>query len=450
VADPEQGNTSSDQPTGLGAAGVVGAHGDAELSEAAVAALPPEVLAESIGEYFSAWGRRLRNGESGALPIIVGLVMIIIFFQLEQSVFLTSGNLTNLFVESSIYIMFGAAELFALLLSEIDLSIGYLAALGAFVMVEFNQPPVFLPWWVGLLAGVGLCTLFGLLQGTLITRLGLPSFVVTLGGLLACEGLVQVVANADSGALGGGISINGSSPVYKLVGSHMPLAAGWIVLAAALAVFAAMALRKAAKLRKDGLAAPPLGVTLMKIAVTAIGGIFVVWICNSNGGEGALHGAKGVPWVIPFVVIVLLFWTFVLGRTKFGRYIYAIGANPEAARRAGINVTMVRTAGFGLCGLMAGLAGMVYASNLGSISTDVDGGNLVLFAVAAAVIGGASLFGGRGKPLNALLGGLVIAVVVNGLALMSVSAAIQEIVTAVVLIAAVTLDAVVRRRATAH
>jgi D-xylose transport system permease protein len=274
--------------------------------------------------------------------------------------------------------------------------------------------------------------------------------VVTLGGLLACEGLVQVVANADPTALGGGIQLNGNAPVFKLVNSHMPIAAGWVVLAAAVAAFAILALRKAQKLRKQGLAAPPLGVTLLTIGVTAVGGVLVVWICNSNGGIGVLQGTKGVPWVIPFVVIVLLFWTFVLGRTKLGRYMYAIGANPEAARRAGINVPLVRTIGFALCGLMAGIAGMVYASNLGSISTDVDGGNLVLFAVAAAVIGGASLFGGRGKPLNALLGGVVIAVVVNGLALMAVSAAIQDIVTAVVLIAAVTLDAVVRRRATAH
>jgi D-xylose transport system permease protein len=450
VADPEQGSTSSDEPTGVGAAAVIGADGGVELSAAAAAALPPEVLAESIGEYFTAWGRRLRNGESGALPVILGLVAIIIFFQLEQSQFITSSNLTNLFIEASIYIMFGAAELFALLLSEIDLSIGYLAALGAFIIAELNQPPVFLPWWVGVLAGVGFCTAFGVMQGTLVTRLGLPSFVVTLGGLLACEGLVQVVANADPTALGGGIQLNGNAPVFKLVNSHMPIAAGWVVLAAAVAAFAILALRKAQKLRKQGLAAPPLGVTLLTIGVTAVGGVLVVWICNSNGGIGVLQGTKGVPWVIPFVVIVLLFWTFVLGRTKLGRYMYAIGANPEAARRAGINVPLVRTIGFALCGLMAGIAGMVYASNLGSISTDVDGGNLVLFAVAAAVIGGASLFGGRGKPLNALLGGVVIAVVVNGLALMAVSAAIQDIVTAVVLIAAVTLDAVVRRRATAH
>jgi D-xylose transport system permease protein len=179
----------------------------------------------------------------------------------------------------------------------------------------------------------------------------------------------------------------------------------------------------------------------MTIVITAIGGLILVLVCNSNGST------PGVPWVVPFVLLVILGWSVVLGRSRLGRYIYAIGANPEAARRAGINVARVRTIVFAMVGVTAALAGLVYASRLGSISTDVDGGDDVLFAVAAAVIGGASLFGGRGKPLNALLGGLVIAVVFNGLGLMGVTAAIQDLVTAAVLIAAVTLDSLVRRRA---
>jgi D-xylose transport system permease protein len=211
----------------------------------------------------------------------------------------------------------------------------------------------------------------------------------------------------------------------------------------AVSAFAVLRLRSAWSRRKRKLSAPPLGVTLISIVVTAIGGLVLVIICNANGTT------PGVPWVVPFVLVVILGWSFVLGRTRLGRYMYAIGANPEAARRAGINVGRIRTYAFIMVGLTAGLAGMVYESRLGSISTDVDGGDSVLFAVAAAVIGGASLFGGRGKPLNALLGGLVIAVVFNGLGLMGVSAAIQDLVTAAVLIAAVTLDALVRRRATA-
>ena len=422
---------------------VIGVNAEAELSDTAATALPPELAAGSVGEYFAAWGRRLRSGESGAAPVVVGLIVVIIFFQVEQSEFLTSGNLVNLFVQASIYIMFGAAELFALILSEIDLSIGFAAGAGAFIIAEINQPPVDLPWWVGVIAGVGFCGAVGGIQGLLITRLSLPSFIVTLGGFLAMEGVILELANIAPTALGGVISVPGASPVYKLAGANMSAALSWIVLVVAVSAFAVLRLRSAWSRRKRKLSAPPLGVTLISIVVTAIGGLVLVIICNANGTT------PGVPWVVPFVLVVILGWSFVLGRTRLGRYMYAIGANPEAARRAGINVGRFRTYAFIMVGLTAGLAGMVYESRLGSISTDVDGGDSVLFAVAAAVIGGASLFGGRGKPLNALLGGLVIAVVFNGLGLMGVSAAIQDLVTAAVLIAAVTLDALVRRRATA-
>jgi D-xylose transport system permease protein len=187
---------------------------------------------------------------------------------------------------------------------------------------------------------------------------------------------------------------------------------------------------------------------LLTIGVTAIGGVVVLLICNAN--RGLLTPLRGVPWVVPFVIVVLLLSSWLLARTRLGRYIYAIGANPEAARRAGINVARVRTIGFVLCSVTAGLAGLVYESRQGNIATDIDGGNLVLYAVAAAVIGGTSLFGGRGKPLHALLGGIVIAAVFNGLGLMNVSAAVQDMATAVVLIAAVTLDSLVRRRASTN
>jgi D-xylose transport system permease protein len=412
----------------------------ADLSAPAEAVLPPELAANSVGEYFAAWGRRLRNGESGALPIVAGLIIIVIFFQVQQHLFDSSGNLVNLLIQSSIYIMFGAAELFALLLSEIDLSIGFAAAVAAMIVAEVNSPPVNLPWTVAILAGLGFVAAFGFIQGQLITRLNLPSFVVTLGGLLFLEGVLLELADIDPTALGGVMSLPGTNPVYKLASAEMSVTLGWIVLVVGIAAYAGFAVLASAKKRKAGLTAPPLGVTLLTIGIVAIGGLILVLICNGNGTT------PGIPWVVPFVLVILFGWTVMLGRTKLGRYIYAIGANPEAARRAGINVGLIRTIGFTLCGLGAGFAGLVYMSYLGSISTGIDGGNYTLFAVAAGVIGGGSLFGGRGKPLNALLGGLVIGVVFNGLGLMGVSAAVQEMVTAGVLIAAVTLDALVRRR----
>ncbi len=407
--------------------------------------LAPEVLAGSLTEYFQAWGRRIRNGESGALPIIVGLILIVIFFQIEQSNFLTAGNLVNLLVQATVFIMFGAAEVFALILSEIDLSVGYVAAVGGFVIVELISSPVNFPWWLGIIGGLVVCGGIGVLQGTLITRLGLPSFIVTLGGLLGFQGVMLELANIDKTAVGGVIAINSNSPVFKLVNSNMSPALGWIVLVVALAIFAALTITRHARRRSEGLTAPPLSITLLTIAVTAAGGIALVVICNLN--RGLLVSLKGVPWVVPVVLAVLLAWSWLLARTRLGRYIYAIGANPEAARRAGINVARVRTIGFMLCSLTAGIAGLIYASRLGSMATDIDGGTLVLYAVAAAVIGGTSLFGGHGKPLHALLGGIVIAAVFNGLGLMGITAAGQDIATAIVLIVAVTLDSLVRRRA---
>lgn len=409
-----------------------------------LASAAPEVLADSLGEYLGAWGRRIRSGESGALPIVVGLIVIVVFFQIERSRFDSAINLVNLLQQSAIYIMLGAAQIFALVLSEIDLSVGFMLAFGGWVMAELIAPPVNFPWWLGILCGLAACGVMGYIQGSLITRLHIPSFVVTLGGLLFLEGAVIQLASEDPTAVGGVISVSPSSPVFKLVNSNISPGVSWIALAVGLAAFAALSLSRAARRRAQGLSAPPLSITLLTIAVTALGGIAVVYICNVN--RGLLVPLKGVPWVVPFVGLVLVAYSILLGRTRLGRYMYAIGANPEAARRAGINVQRVRRIVFMFTAVTAGIGGLVYLSFLGSISTGVDGGGYTLYAVAAAVIGGASLFGGRGKPIHALLGGLVIAIVFNGLALMGISAAFQYMATAVVLVVAAAVDALVRRR----
>jgi D-xylose transport system permease protein len=446
---PREGSIDEPAESVASLAGVAEPNGadSPAISDIEVATVAPEILAGSLREYFLAWGRRLRNGESGALPILAGLVLIVIFFQIQESKFLTAGNLVNLLVQATVYILLGAAEIFALLLSEIDLSVGYTAAVGAFVIAELIAPPVNLPWWLGILGGLLVTSGLGFLQGTLITRLGLPSFVVTLGGLLGFQGVMLEIANVDKTAVGGVIPIDTGSPIWKLVNENMSPALGWIVLVVGLALFAFVTLTRASRRRSQGLTAPPLSITILIIAVTAVGGIALVLICNAN--RGLLAPLRGVPWVVPFVIIVLLAWSWLLARTRLGRYIYAIGANPEAARRAGINVARVRTLAFMLCSLTAGIAGLVYESQQGSMSIDINGGTLVLYAVAAAVIGGTSLFGGRGKPLHALLGGIVIAAVFNGLGLMGITAAVQYMATAVVLIAAVTIDSLVRRRAAA-
>lgn len=417
--------------------------GNGELLTAAAVEVPPELVG-SLQEYLSAWVRRVRSGDSGALPIIAGLILIVVIFQTQQSKFLSSGNLVNLLVQAAVFVLLGLAETFALLLSEIDLSIGYVAAVGGFIVAELMANPYYWPWWAAVAIGLLVTAGIGALQGSLITRLRLPSFVVTLAGLLGWQGVMIFLADIDKTAVGGVIGIPTTNVVYELVNANVNTTVSWIGLAVVLGLFAVFALSRDARRRRSGLSAPPLSITFATIVVVAVAGVALVGVCNLN--RGVLVPLRGVPYVVPFVLVVLVAWTLLLGRTRLGRYIYAIGANPEAARRAGVNVPLVRTAAFTLCSFTAGLGGLVYESRLGSMATDIDGGTLVLYAVAAAVIGGTSLFGGKGKAVHALLGGLVIAAVYNGLGLLGVSAAGQDMATALVLVAAVTVDSLVRRR----
>jgi D-xylose transport system permease protein len=415
---------------------------DDTASEVALGA--PEVIADSLGEYVKIWISRVRNGESGALPVILGLVAIVVYFQVRNSLFLSAGNLVNLATQAAWIVTLGMAEVFVLLLGEIDLSIGYTSALGAVFTCWLLLPPNPAPWPLAVLVGLAVPALFSGLEGLIVTRLRLPSFIVTLAGQLLALGLLLEVMN--SAAPGGGGSIRLFNNVLSNIegGSLSPLA-GWIVAAAAVALAGVMFLVRDSRRRASNLTAPPLSVTVLKIVVMAIAGVVVVLIGNKDRGVG-LTVVRGVPWVVLLVLVVVVAWSFLLGRTRFGRYIYAIGGNAEAARRAGINLSRIRVLAFTLCGLTAGIMGIIYTSYLGSISTGVQGGQNVLYAVAAAVIGGTSLFGGRGKMLDAVLGGIIVAVIYNGLQLLGLGAAPQYIWTALVLLAAVTVDTLARRR----
>jgi D-xylose transport system permease protein len=414
-------------------------------SEVALAA--PEVIANSLGEYARIWVSRVRNGESGALPVILGLVAIVIYFQARSSLFLSAGNLVNLIEQAAWIVTLGMAEVFVLLLGEIDLSIGYTSALGATFTCWLLLPPNPAPWPLAVLVGLAVPALFSGLEGLIVTRLRLPSFVVTLAGQLAALGLLLEVMDSAAPSGGGSIRLY-PGVLYDIENGALSPLASWIVMAAAVALAAAMFLVRDTRRRASNLTAPPLSVTVLKIVVMAVAGVVVVLIGNTDRGVG-LTVVRGVPWVVLVVLVVLVAWSFLLGRTRFGRYMYAIGGNAEAARRAGINLSRIRVFAFTLCGLTAGIMGIIYTSQLGSISTGVPGGNNVLYAVAAAVIGGTSLFGGRGKMLGAVLGGFIVAVIYNGLGLLGLGAAPQYLWTAVVLLAAVTVDTLARRRSTA-
>jgi D-xylose transport system permease protein len=411
----------------------------------AVAAASPELMANSLSEYARIWVRRVRSGESGALPVVIGLVLIVAYFQIKNSLFLSAGNLVNLITQAAFIMTLGMAEVFVLLLGEIDLSAGFNAALGATIMA-WLLTTASVPWWVAVLAGLAFSAVFAGLEGVIITTLNVPSFVVTLAGYLAGLGLLIYIIDVAAPGSGGTIRLSNSIITDIEGGSLSPLA-GWIVTIVAVVLTGAYMLTRDGRRRANNLAAPPVSVTLLKVALMAVAGIVVVLICNTNRGVG-LTVLEGVPWVVVVVLVLLVLWTTLLNRTRFGRYVYAIGGNAEAARRAGINLRRIRVAAFALCGLTAGVTGIIYTSFLGSISNNVNGGQLVLFAVAAAVIGGTSLFGGRGRMFGAVLGGLVVAVIYNGLLLLGFGAAAQNIWTAVVLLAAVTVDSLSRRGST--
>jgi D-xylose transport system permease protein len=407
---------------------------DADVADVAV---PAELVSNSVGEYLRATIARIKGGETGVLPVVAGLLLVSVLFQSQNSHFLTAGNLVNLLVQAAVFSLLAMGEVFALVLGEIDLSIGFVAGLSGVVMAELVKPTTGWPWWAAIAVALVVCALIGLLQGSLITRIGLPSFVVTLAGLLFWQGvMIKIVGSTGSILIQDHI-------INDIASGNLTKLAGWVAMLLIVGIFAALTWRRDARRRRAGLVAPPAALTLAKILAVLVGGVAIVLLCNAD--RGIISPIYGVPWVVVLVFLVLAAWTFVLGRTKFGRYVYAIGGNAEAARRAGVNLARIRTIAFVLVSFTAGIAGVVYASRLRSISTALEGGTLVLYAVAAAVIGGTSLFGGRGKALHGVLGGIVIAAIYNGMGLLGFDAASQYMVTALVLLVAVTIDAVARR-----
>jgi D-xylose transport system permease protein len=410
--------------------------------DAAALAAAPAVVAQTFGEYVHAGVLRLRAGDAGVLPVIGGLLVISILFQSLNGNFLTAANLVNLLIQSAVYMLLAMAAMFVLLLGEIDLSSGFVAGLGGVVMAELLKAGTSWPLTAAIAVALLATAAIGVLHGLLITRIGLPSFVVTLAGLLGWQGVMLLILGQ------GGVVPITSNVVNDLTSGQMTVVASWLIMTVLVAVYAIGTWRRDARRRTSGLVAPPASVTGLRVASVAIAGAVVVLVCNAD--RGVLTPIRGVPWVVLLVLGVLIMWSVLLGRTRFGRYVYAIGGNPEAARRAGVSLSVMRTTCFALASFTTGIAGIVYASRLRSVSTSIDGGTLVLYAVAAAVIGGTSLFGGRGRPAQAVLGGLVIAAIDNGMGLQGYSAYVRYIVTAIVLLAAVTIDALTRRSSVAR
>jgi D-xylose transport system permease protein len=392
---------------------------------------PPAAPTATIGAYARRWADNVKGGELGSLPIIVGLVIIAIVFQVQNDRFLTAGNFVNLMVQGAAYALVAMGIVFVLLLGEIDLSVGYVSGVAGVLTALLLLPDgSTVPTSVAILAALGSGVLIGTLHGLIITKVGIPSFVVTLAGLLAWNGVVLLLIGTR------GTVVLQDSFVIGFANDFVPKTTAWILLLLAVGGFAAVQVLGLRTRARAGLENDPLLIVALRVLGLFVALAAVVSIVNQD---------RGLPYVALLVGGLLVFWTYVLRRTRFGRHVYAVGGNAEAARRAGIDVDRIRIACFAICSLMAAVGGIVLASRLRSVDTNAGGGAILLYSIAAAVIGGTSLFGGRGHIKAALLGALVIASIDNGLGLLGLSSGTKFVVTGCVLLLAVAVDSISRR-----
>jgi D-xylose transport system permease protein len=390
---------------------------------------------DTMAEYLRGWLQRVRDGELGSLPIIVGLVLIVITFAILEDNFFTERNFTNLLLQMSAVATIAIGVVFVLLIGEIDLSVAFVSAVGGVVMTLLLRPgdPGW-SWWLAIGFALLCTTAIGFLHALVITKAGVPSFVVTLAGLLIWSGVVLILTTQYSTA--GTIRIQ-NDVVIGIANDFLSATWGWILGGVVVVGYAVSQLRTVL----SGLNSRPLVVLGLQIAGLAAVTLAAVWYANKD---------RGVPKVALILGILLAFWSFIATRTRFGRHVYAVGGSAEAARRAGINVDRVRIAVFMISGFMAGAGGIMLASRLRSVATNTGGGNLLLLVIAAAVIGGTSLFGGTGRVVSALLGALVIASIQNGMDLMGLASGTKFVITGLVLLGAVLVDAYAKRRRAAR
>ena len=388
---------------------------------------------ETLSGLVRGYVNRVRGGEVGLLPVLVGLGLITLYFWSKNHNFLKPVNLDNIVVQMAGVSIIAMGVVFVLLLGEIDLSIGYVSGIGG-VTVALLQQPDGKHQVTGLLAiicAVAVGAAIGAFQGSFVALIGVPSFVVTLAGLLAWQGVV-LKAIGDQGVIT--IQDNIVNDVSNYLFSDK---AGWIMAAIAIAGYTLSVVLGVIGRRRAGIPPRHPVVLIGKIVVVAALTFFAVRVLNKGGG---------VPLAGVLVVALLIFWTYVSQRTVFGRHVYAVGGNAEAARRAGISVPRIKIIVFMISSAMAALGGVVFAARLTSVDLNAGGGTILLDAISAAVIGGTSLFGGRGRVRDAVVGALLISAIANGIDLVGYSSATRFIVTGVILLAAVTLDTVLRRR----
>jgi D-xylose transport system permease protein len=396
-------------------------------------------VASHINDY---WGR-VRGGDIGSLPAILGLIVLCLIFGIARETFFSALNFANLFSQGAPVIFIAMGLIFVLLLGEIDLSAGFASGVCGAVMAVLLTNHGW-SWYTAIPAALLTGLVIGFSLGFLVAKVGIPSFVVTLAAFLGFQGVLLLL-------LSGGTNVSIRDPfVLALANNNMSVALSWILAIVAVAGYAVAQFVRVRGRAARGLVTDPIGIVAARIAGLAVLIFVAVAILTQERSiNPAVISVKGVPIVAPLIGIALVIWTFVLGRTRYGRHVYAVGGNTEAARRAGITVDRIRISVFVIGSFMAAIGGILAASRANSVDPNSGGSNVLLYAVGAAVIGGTSLFGGKGRVIDAVIGGAVIAVIDNGMGLMGFSAGTKFIVTGLILLVAAGVDALSRRRAAA-
>lgn len=374
--------------------------------------------------------RRFLQGDLASLRVLLGLAVIWIIFQSQNDRFLSATNLTNLMLQITAVGLISVGIVYVLLLGEIDLSVGAVSGLSAAVMAVLNVKHGWNPY-LAIAAGVATGMAIGLLQGSLFTRFGVPSFVVTLAGLLAWQGALLYVLG-DTGT----VNVT-DGKITGLANTFYSDSVGWIFVIAAILIYAGVTLWGYRERVKAGLSDQAVAPLVIRVVVAAIAAIVAMSILNSD---------RGLPLAVLILLAFVIGMQYVATRTRFGRHVFAVGGNDEAARRAGISVTRIRIIVFGIAGTMAAIGGILAASRLLAVNQTSGGSDLLLLAIAGPVIAGTSLFGGRGSVWSALLGALVIGSISNGMDLLAYDSDVKFMVTGAVLLAAAIVDSLARRQ----
>jgi D-xylose transport system permease protein len=396
-------------------------------------------VASHVNDY---WGR-VRGGDLGSLPAVLGLVILSLIFGVARDTFFSSLNFANMFSQGAQYVFIAMGLVFVLLLGEIDLSAGFASGVCGAVMAIMLTTHGW-PWYAAIPAAMVTGIVIGFVLGFLVAKFGIPSFVVTLAAFLAFQGILLYL-------LGGGKNISITDAfVLKLANGNLSVAVSWALSIVAIVGYALIQLNRIRSRAARGLVTDPIGIVALRIAGLAVVLLIpTALLTQERSINPVITSVKGIPIVVPIIAVFLVIWTFVLGRTTYGRHVYAVGGNTEAARRAGIPVDRIRISVFVICSFMASIGGILAVSRANSVDPNTGGSNILLYSVGAAVIGGTSLFGGKGKAVNAVIGGAVITVIDNGMGLMGYSAGTKYIVTGLILLIAASVDALARRRAAA-